>query len=301
MQERILITGGTGFIGSALVSDWLAAGHDVTVLTRRPEQTRQRWPAVTAVAGMDELQGPYDVLVNLAGEGIADQRWSAARKKALYDSRVRLTQALVNWAQSTHQHFRVVLSASAVGVYGATAHLHSPPLTESAPAGADFAARLCHDWEEAAASFQAVTDRLLILRTGIVLARDGGMLKRLWLPFSLGLGGVIGSGNQVLSWIHLHDYLRAVHYLLDSTVTGVVNMTAPNPVTNRTFTRALASVLHRPALLPLPTALAKLLFGEMSELLLQGQWVVPAVLEEQNFVFDFTDICQVLLHEAGRT
>lgn len=290
MKERILITGGSGFIGSALVNDFLACGHKVTVYTRQPAAVKARWPEVMVASSMAELTGTFDVLVNLAGEGIADKRWSAARKKALYDSRVTLTLELVQWAMRSGQYFRVVLSGSAVGYYGGFAGIDSDPLDEDAAAGDDFAARLCRDWEAAAAGFASRCQRLVILRTGIVLDRSGGMLKKLLLPFSLGLGGVIGDGEQVLSWISLQDYRRAITFLLSSSVSGPVNMVSPQPVCNRTFTGALAAEMHRPARFPMPAFIARLLFGEMSCLLLQGQTVLPARLLSQKFPFDFTDI-----------
>ena len=290
MKERILITGGSGFIGSALVDDFLAGGHKVTVYTRQPAAVKARWPAVMVASSTAELTGTFDVLVNLAGEGIADKRWTPARKKALYDSRVTLTLDLVQWAVRSGQFFRVVLSGSAVGYYGAFAGIDSDPLDEDAAAGDDFAARLCRDWEAAAAGFASRCRRLVILRTGIVLDRKGGMLKKLQLPFSLGLGGVIGDGEQVLSWISLQDYRRAVTFLLATDITGPVNMVSPQPVCNRTFTQALAAEMQRPARFPMPAFIARLLFGEMSCLLLQGQTVLPARLLSQKFPFDFTDI-----------
>ncbi|WP_430460021.1 TIGR01777 family oxidoreductase [Thalassolituus sp. LLYu03] len=289
-RERILITGGSGFIGSALVEDFLAMGHKVTVLTRRPGPVLRRWPSVRVAATINELAGPFDVLVNLAGEGIADRRWSDERKQALFDSRVTLTRDLADWAVRNGQRFRLVMSGSAVGVYGAFDGQNSPALTEQSPPGQDYAAGLCRDWEDAALAFGALTDRLVLLRTGIVLDRSGGMLGKLLLPFSLGLGGVIGDGEQMLSWISLRDYRRAVHFLMTTQISGVVNMTAPQPVSNRDFTRALAAALHRPALLPLPAFVARWLFGEMADLLLKGQKVLPTVLQSQHFPFDFTDI-----------
>lgn len=293
MAKRILVTGGSGFIGSRLVSGWLHDGHSVVILSRSPERVRQRWTGVEAVADFRDLQGPFDWLVNLAGAGIADQRWSQARKRELYSSRVGLTEQLVSWAESSDQHFDVVLTGSAIGYYGswsddcAEACCH-----EESPAGTDFAARLCGDWEAAAAPLARRCQRLVQLRTGVVLGARGGMLGRLWLPFGFGLGGVIGSGHQILSWIHLEDYVSAVNALLSGEllISGAVNMTAPGAVDNRTFTRTLAAALHRPALLPMPECAARMVFGEMGDLLLKGQRVEPLRLLTEGFRFGFADL-----------
>lgn len=295
MSDAILITGGTGFIGQMLVDRWLAAGHRITVLSRRPAWVAQRWLGrVQAVSSFNELSGRFDVVVNLAGEGIADRRWSAARKQALRHSRIDLTHNLVAWASRTGQRFRAVLSGSAIGYYGSFAGVDSYPLHEQDSAGQDFAARLCADWEDAAQPLAALSERLLVLRTGVVLGQQGGMLKRLRLPFSLGLGGVIGDGEQVLSWIHADDYCNAVDFLLQSDLAGPVNMTAPHPASNRDFTHTLAQTLHRPALAPLPAFAAKLLFGEMSDLLLKGQRVLPLQLQEQGFEFAYPQLAPAL-------
>lgn len=295
IQQRILITGGTGFIGQALINRWLAQSAAVTVLSRRPAWVQRRWGGVVkAVSGLEQLSGEFDVLVNLAGEGIADKRWSRARKQALRDSRITLTRDLAAWASRSGQRFRVVLSGSAIGYYGGYSGGEDAPHSEQEAPGSDFAAQLCVDWEAAAEPLRPLAERFLILRTGVVLGVHGGMLKRLWLPFSLGLGGVIGNGQQNLSWIHLQDYCRAVDFLLsnsaDKTLSGVVNMTAPVPVTNCGFTQILARQLQRPALFPMPEYVAKLLFGEMSELLLKGQDVRPQRLQGLGFNYDFADI-----------
>jgi len=300
-QQRIFITGGTGFIGQVLVNRWLADGHQITVLSRRPEWVQRRWKGqVTAVSGFQQLTGTYDVLMNLAGEGIADGRWSKARKAELYDSRVTLTQDLVRWATLSGQRFKVVLSGSAIGYYGGFDGAHSPELDESAPHGNDFAARLCTDWELAATPLQEISERLIFLRTGVVLDKRGGMLQKLRLPFSLGLGGVIGDGRQVLSWIALEDYCRAVDFLIHSEIRGAVNMTAPSAVTNRNFTYALACAMKRPAFFPMPAFVARAAFGEMSQLLLQGQDVKPVLLVEDGFSFMHPELSAFLNHKMQR-
>lgn len=293
MGKRILITGGSGFIGSRLVSAWRLVGHDIAVLTRQPARVRQRWPGVTAVDSLEELEGKFDWLVNLAGEGIADQRWTEERKAVLRASRIALTDELVQWATRSRQQFEVVLSGSAIGYYGAghgSAAEHW--LDEHSESGRDFAARLCRDWEAAIQPLSAHCQRLIVVRTGVVLGTDGGMMKRLWLPFRMGMGGQIGDGSQYLSWIHMDDYCRAVHALLDGSLplSGAVNLTAPEPVTNAAFTHSLAAAVGRPALLPMPTPMVKLLFGEMSTLLLDGQRVAPLALQDAGFEWRFRHI-----------
>lgn len=297
MSKRILITGGTGFIGSRLVDDWLQQDHQIVVLSRRPQWVEQRWQGrVRACDSLAQLNEPFDWLINLAGEGIADGRWSQARKQVLRRSRIDLTRQLLEWAQRSEQHFQLVMSGSAVGFYGSYVNdeQQGKAFTEQQAEGQGFAAQLCRDWENIAAEFSRLSDRLVLLRTAVVFGPQGGMLKRLWLPFRLGLGGVIGQGEQVLSWIHLEDYCRAVHHLCHTQVQGAVNMTAPKAVTNREFTQALCRELKRPALAPLPTWLATLLFGEMSELLLSGQRVQPQVLLGQGFQYHYTEAHQAL-------
>ncbi|MDF1763423.1 MAG: TIGR01777 family oxidoreductase [Oleibacter sp.] len=295
MAKRIFITGGTGFIGSKLIDQWIDQGHVVTVLTRQPVKARARWSKpVTAISDLNAATERYDWLINLAGEGIAEKRWTASRKTALRNSRINLTERLVRWAESTGQKFEKVLTGSAVGVYGSFAEGPTPALTEDAACGDDFSAHLCTDWETAAKGLARFTKQLTYLRTGIVLGPNGGMLQRLWLPFKLGLGGRIGDGTQVLSWIHLDDYCRAVDLLLADkgagSEHGVFNMVAPQAVTNREFTETLAKTIKRPALFPMPTLVAKTLFGEMGDLLLKGQRVAPAQLVQHGFSFQYPDL-----------
>tara|TARA_R110001583_G_scaffold763_2_gene7009 strand:+ start:1319 stop:2242 length:924 start_codon:yes stop_codon:yes gene_type:complete len=296
MSKRILITGGTGFIGSRLVSGWLADGHEISVLTRRPQRVIERWGGrVTGVSDLYQLTGPFDWLINLAGEGIADQRWTAARKRELRDSRIGVTGKLAEWAMHTGQRFDVVASGSAIGVYGALAGTaEQQTVDEASRVGQDFAAQLCTDWEAAAQPLYGLSERSLMLRTGVVLGERGGMLGRLWLPFSLGLGGRIGNGEQYLSWIHIDDYIAALNALLVSDAVGVFNMVAPEPVTNTRFTHELVHCLGRPALLPMPAAVVRLLFGEMADLLLKGQRVLPARLLERTFAYHYATLPEAL-------
>jgi len=303
MSKRILITGGSGFIGSHLIKEWLAQGHEIEVLSRRPEMVIHHWEGqVAAQDSLHKMSGPFDWLVNLAGEGIADQRWSESRKQTLRDSRIGVTEKLVEWAKETGQQFEVVLSGSAIGIYGASdGSPEQQTVTEESSEGHDFAAQLCQSWEYAAMPLADMSERLILLRTGLVWGEHAGMLKRLWFPFSMGIGGVIGSGKQYLSWIHIQDYCRAVEEILSNPdISGPVNMTAPAPVTNRTFTQELSETLHRPALLPMPRYAARMAFGEMSELLLKGQRVLPNRLQEMGFRYDYPDAHKALeaIHSA---
>ncbi|MEC9256348.1 MAG: TIGR01777 family oxidoreductase [Pseudomonadota bacterium] len=294
MSKHILITGGTGFIGSKLVPHWVSHGHRITVLSRDPARgKRLLGDEVSFVKDFSEVTDKIDWLVNLAGEGIADKRWSESRKAELRASRVTLTESLVRWAKSSGQHFELVLSGSAVGYYGSVPG-STPSFNESYAPGTGFSANLCIEWEQAADALQEISERVVWLRTGIVLGQHGGMLKRMWLPFSLGLGGVIGSGDQVISWIHRDDYIRALDFITKHSLSGAVNMTAPYPATNREFTRTLGNVLHRPTLFPMPAFAAGMVFGEMSELLLQGQKVLPTALLTSGFTFQYPNLSQAL-------
>jgi uncharacterized protein (TIGR01777 family) len=285
---ELLITGGTGFIGRALCRRLLADGHRLTVLSRWPRRVPALCGAgVSAVASLSELPRDrrFDAVINLAGEGIADRPWSAARKQLLRDSRIGVTAALCDWIAAAASPPALLISGSAVGYYGSRG---DQLLDEAAPVGADFAAHLCRDWEVEAARVEALGVRLCLLRTGLVLGGDGGMLARLKLPFSLGLGGRLGDGRQWMSWIHRDDLVALIVYLLDHpTLQGPFNGTAPEPVTNADFTRALARALRRPALLPMPAFALRLALGEMAGLLLGGQRVLPQRALEAGFEFRY--------------
>lgn len=284
---QILITGGTGFIGRALCRSLLRQGHGLTVLSRQPAQRVRRLcgEAVTPISGFDALsrQSPCDAVVNLAGEPIAAARWSDARKKLLWDSRVRLTGDLVDFMADLDKPPSVLISGSAVGYYGDRG---DTVLDEGSDAADDFSHRLCDAWEEAARRACDLGVRVCLLRTGLVVGRGGGFLQRMLPLFRLGLGGRIGSGRQWMSWIHLDDYIALTGHLLAGThSSGVFNGTAPHPVTNLEFTATLARLLHRPAPLPVPAFLLGLTFGEMAQLLLGGQRVVPARPLAEGFQF----------------
>jgi uncharacterized protein (TIGR01777 family) len=295
---NILLTGGTGFIGKELCRALSAEGHSLTVLSRNPGNVPATCGAsVKAIARLDALDAEthFDALINLAGEGIAGARWSAKRKQQLLDSRIGITRQLLDYIARARHKPAVLVSGSAVGYYG---NQGDTPLDENASVRDEFSHRLCAEWEQTALQAQDYGVRVCIIRTGLVIASGGGFLKRLLLPFSLGLGGRLGNGTQWMSWIHRDDLIAIVKLLLASPgLQGVFNGTAPNPVTNAEFTACLAKLLHRPALLPVPAWVLKIALGEMSGLLLGGQRVLPARLQQAGLTFKFPAL-EAALREA---
>ena len=261
---RVVVAGGSGFLGQALVGSLGAAGHDVQVLTRRPRPGGREitWtPNGSTGPWAAALEG-VDVVVNLAGEGIADRRWTPARKRALIESRVQATSSLVEAVLGLPRQPRVFVSGSGVGIYGPTG---DEPVTEATPAGADFVAGMAVAWERAAAPVASAC-RLVLLRTALVLGHGGGALGRMLLPFKLGVGGRLGSGQQWMPWIQLADWVALTERLIaDDAATGPFNLASPAPVRNVEFTKALGRVLHRPTVLPVPAAALKLTLGELSD------------------------------------
>lgn len=288
---HILLTGGTGLMGRSLCRYWLSQGHQLVVLSRQPEQVARLCGAqVRGIARLaDYGEQPLDAVVNLAGAPIADRPWSRKRKALLLASRVELTAQLVGWLAGREHKPKVLVSGSALGWYGdGGEHV----LTDDSPAiGDDFAAQLCAAWEFEAQQAQALGIRVVLLRTGLVLARDGGFLARLLLPFKLCLGGPLGNGRQWMAWIHLADQVALIDFLLrHEDASGAFNACAPQPVRNREFTQALGRVLHRPAVLPAPAWALRLVLGELAGLLLGGQRALPSRLMAAGFVFAFNDL-----------
>ncbi len=288
---ELLITGGTGFIGRQLCRSLNDQGHTITILTRNPGKGAQiLGEGIDFITDLDSLTPAdhFDAIINLAGEPIFGGRWTAKRKQAIRDSRIGTTAKLVSFIARCEHKPELLISGSAIGYYGDQG---DQMLDESAPGHPEFAHELCRDWEAEAAKAREQGVRLCIVRTGLVVGKGGGFLQPMLLPFRLGLGGRLGSGEQWLSWIHMDDYLAMIWRLLeDASLEGVFNATAPNPVTNREFTEILARVLHRPALLPVPAWVLKLLLGEMSGLLLGGQRVLPARFLEAGFRFQHTEL-----------
>lgn len=297
---HILITGGTGFIGSALCPQLLIDGHQLTLLSRRPEKIRRIYGSrVRVIRALTEFaaEEPLDAVINLAGESIADRPWTTSRKQQLLASRVALTQELVALLKRRPQRPQVLLSGSAVGWYGDQG---DTLLEENASAHPEFTHELCRDWESAARGVEELGMRLCILRLGVVLGRSGGMLKRLVPIFGLGLGGRLGAGEQWLSWISLSDCVSVIRALLsDNSQSGVFNVTAPKPVTNAEFTATLASALGRPAFLNLPAAILRVAMGEMSAMLLGSTRAVPSRLLEAGFKFRSRTLEDCLRNELG--
>ncbi len=293
--QSILITGGTGFLGSALTKRFLQKNYTVAIFSRSAEKVTAKFgDTVQAITRIEDLPdaGTYSAVINLAGAGIFDQRWTIARKQLLRDSRIQLTQQLVAWIASSKQVSGVLISGSAIGVYGDQG---DKLLKESSDSKADFSQQLCADWEAAALAAESAGCRVCLIRTGLVLGKDGGILQRMVLPFRLGLGGRLGDGRQWMSWIHLQDWLNIVEAMLSQTqMRGAYNATAPTPVSNQQFSAALGQVLHRPLLLPMPAALLKLLLGEMAALVLGSQRVLPERLLTQGFNFEYSQLDSAL-------
>lgn len=292
---KILITGGTGFIGSALARRLYDQNYDITVLSRHPESVKQIGRAgIHALSDLTDIKPhqQFQVIINLAGAPIFDSRWTAVRKRLIRDSRIHLTEQLVAFIGRMETKPELLISGSAIGYYG---NQRDSILTEDESKGSDFSAQLCHDWEQAALTAESLGVRVCLIRTGLVIASGGGLLQRMLLPFRLGLGGRLGDGQQWMPWIHRQDWLAIAQAMIsDKSMSGPYNATAPNPVTNREFTQILATHLHRPTLMPLPAGLLKTLLGEMSELLLGSQRVLPKRLVDNGFLFQYETLTQAL-------
>ena len=280
---KVVIAGGTGFLGSALASSLRIDGHQITIITRHPQLHDQApWTDLPIV-----VEGT-DVVVNLAGEPLEAGRWTKARKALILQSRLKATEAVVTAISKTTQRPAAFVNASAIGYYGARG---TGTVTEESPAGSDFLASVCVAWEGAAMAAAWMT-RVVLLRSGLVLDRSGGALPKLALPFRLFAGGRVGSGDQYWSWIHRDDWVRMVRWAIDNaSIKGPLNVTAPAAVTNREFTDALARALHRPALAPAPAFALKLMLGEMADaMILNGQRVLPDKAERGGFEFRCPDL-----------
>lgn len=291
-SARVLLTGSSGFLGSALLPSLKARGFEVTRLVRgvAAKEDEIRWnpawpPSSEAISG-------FDALIHLAGETVVG-RWTASKKTKIRDSRVTGTRNLVHALLEAKDRPRVLISASAIGYYGDRG---DELLNELSASGSGFLADVCREWEAAAQPAVNAGIRTALVRTGVVLSRDGGALKKMLLPFRMGIGGNIGSGRQWMSWIHLQDWIGAIHHILkNDLVQGPVNLVGPKPVTNAEFTKTLASVLSRPAIFPVPAFVAKLAFGQMGEeVLLGSQRVEPARLVTSGYPFQYSDLRKAL-------
>ena len=300
---KVFITGSTGFMGRALALRLQRDGHSIVAWVRDEKRAASKLGADVEFLRVDcddatlaRTLGDCGAVVNLAGEPLIG-RWTQARRALLTESRVELTERLVDAMASASRAPRVFVSGSAVGYYGDRG---DEILTEASTPTDDFLGKLCQQWEQAALRAEDAGVRVVLLRTGIVLGREGGALAKLLTPFRLGLGGPIGSGHQYMPWIHLHDGVETiVRALEDERYSGPINATAPNPVTNRQFARALGSALRRPALLPLPGFVLKAAMGEAASVLLGGQCAMPRKLLELGFPFAFSTIDEALRDIVG--
>lgn len=288
---RILLTGGTGLIGQALCQHWQPQGHELWVWSRRPPAVTALCSGARGVAKLEDLPADmaFDAVINLAGAPIADRRWTQSRRQLLRHSRIELTRTLVDWMTRQATPAPVLISGSATGWYGNQGEQLLDEASASGPA--DFGSELCHAWEQEAERARQWGVRVVLLRTAPVLSPTGGMLGKLRLPFSLGLGGRLGSGQQWMPWIALQDEVALIDFLLHHTeCSGVFNACAPGLVRNAQFTQALATALHRPAILPAPAWALQLALGEMSVLLLGGQRLQPRRALEAGFVFRYPEL-----------
>ena len=296
---KIVIAGGTGFLGRPLAGSLAADGHDVVVLTRGHDTARAvhlrsvPWAPDGAVGAWGSEVDGAGAVINLAGESIAAKRWTAAQKQRIADSRMRATRSLATAIRAARTPPPVLLSGSAVGYYGP---LSAQPATEETAPGTDFLARVCVQWEDEAMAAAGDRTRVVRIRTGLVLERDGGALPQMLPPFRFGAGGPVGSGRQYWPWIHRDDWIALVRWAIQTpVVSGPLNVTAPHPVTSADFARALGRAMHRPAFMPAPAFALRLLLGEMADaLLLSGQNAVPAKALREGFQFRYSDLDEAL-------
>lgn len=296
---RILITGGTGLIGQALIKELIQSDHQIVLHTRNKHQALHRFDTPpprfeSIVESLDDVDfNALDAVINLAGEPIVNKRWTAKQKQILCDSRWQLTESIVDKISSATSPPSVLISGSAIGIYGRQGDRHIDETIGDFYS--EFSSTLCKKWEEIAYTAQSEKTRVCLLRTGIVLDQHGGALSKMLPAFRFGLGGPIADGQQAMSWVHIRDMVKIIIYLLTKPeLHGAFNATAPNPVSNQVFSKALARQLKRPCIFRVPAFVLKLAMGEMSDLLVHGQYVHPKRLLDSGFQFSYPDIDQAL-------
>ncbi|MDW6092330.1 TIGR01777 family oxidoreductase [Vibrio rhizosphaerae] len=293
---KILITGGTGLIGSELIKQLIAHEHEIVVLTRSEKRSREKLNHLThdpleLITSLDSCHdlNHFDAVVNLAGEPIADRRWTDAQKQIICQSRWQITEKLVELIHASSSPPSVFISGSAVGFYG---DQQEHPIDENLQVQShEFSHSVCTTWENIAKKAESENTRVCLLRTGVVLSPDGGALQKMLLPYRFGCGGPIGSGKQYLPWIHIHDMVQAIVFLLTTTYAhGPFNLCAPHPVPNKTFSKTLAKTLHKPHFMAVPAWVIRLIMGESAALLLDSTRAKPKKLTELGFEFQYSHL-----------
>jgi uncharacterized protein len=296
---KILISGSTGLVATNLIPTLMAQGHEVFKLVRKTPKAADeiQWDAEKGFSESEKAKlENFDAVVHLAGDNVASENWSQEKKRRIKESRTVGTRVLVDALKSLKNPPKVFVSASAIGFYG---NRGDEILTEDSPKGVGFFPDVCEAWENEARKAEEFA-RTVMLRIGVVLAKDGGALDKMLTPFKLGVGGVIGSGEQYMPWIAIDDIVGIINFALENEIGGVLNATAPNPVNNQEFTKTLGKVINRPTILPIPEFAIKLMFGEMGEAtVLQGCRVIPKRLEEAGYKFKFTNLEDALKHVLG--
>lgn len=291
---NLLITGGTGFIGSALCSRLLEENHNIVVLSRYPEKIHS---PIKAITDLNELKDNdiFDIVINLAGEPIANKRWNDKQKHKIFSSRIDTTKKLISYFKNLENKPNLFLSGSAIGYYGIDKT--NNVIEEESIGDNSFASELCQKWEAVALKAEDLGIRTCLLRTGIVLGKNGGALSKMLPLFKICLGGKIGQGKQWMSWIHIDDLVGIILFCIDhDNLNGAINGTSPNPVTNQVFTKTLGAILKRPTILPMPKIAVKLLMGQMGEeLLLAGKKIVPKKVLDAGYIFKYKTLEKALI------
>lgn len=301
---KVFITGGSGLIGSALVPELVHNGYEVIILSRQPEKigslpfgaSAMQWDGLSG-DGWAEMINSGDIIVNLAGEPLAPPnpffiRWTKSRKESIMSSRLQAGRAVMDAIQNAPGKPGLVIQASAIGMYNSP---FAGLFNESSPVGNDFLAQVCKTWEASTSQVREMGIRRVALRIGLVLSNEGGIFPALKTPYIYGLGGRLGSGEQIISWIHIQDFVSAILYLIQNPrMEGVFNLTSPQSVTNEEFSQQLAARMDKPARFPVPAGLIEFLLGEAASLVLEGQKVIPARLQESGFTFRYPDFQSAL-------